>query len=355
MIIDGCEGKDISKLSFFKEKEVIFLPNTHFVVKEILSNDIKSLMNFPIDMDIITFEQIPTPDADIICFDVQNSFLFVNYPKGSGHLTSEIKPWTPIEYSLIRTIPLTTNNKSREIKRTNSSETIPKRKNNLFSKLLSKMKNKEEHVHPHEPRKTKYPSGLINGTSHIENFSVTIDTTTKPTNTPIEIKIALCGGGGIGAKSCAVIQFIQQQFASEYDPTVEDSFKKHLCIQGHNFLVDILDTAGQEDFSAVRDQYMRTNDGFLLGYDITSQSSFDEVAQFYDQILRVKDEDWVPMVLVGNKIDLEKDRKVTTEQGKQKATDWQIPFFEMSCLTRINVDEAFCTLIWLTYQYKIRK
>jgi hypothetical protein len=58
----------------------------------------------------------------------------------------------------------------------------------------------------------------------------------------------------------------------------------------------------QEEYSAMRDQYMRTGQGFLIVYSVTSPSSFHEVSQFRDQILRVKDADKVPIVIVGNKV-----------------------------------------------------
>jgi len=74
--------------------------------------------------------------------------------------------------------------------------------------------------------------------------------------------------------------------------------------------IDIFDTAGQEDFSAVRDQYMRTGDGFLLVYAINLRSTFDEIENFYEQILRVKDTETIPLVLLGNKCDMDNDRKV---------------------------------------------
>jgi GTPase KRas protein len=73
---------------------------------------------------------------------------------------------------------------------------------------------------------------------------------------------------------------------------------------------DILDTAGQEEYSAMRDQYMRTGQGFVMVYSITSRSSFDEINAFREQILRVKDKDTVPMVLAGNKCDLATERQV---------------------------------------------
>ena len=75
-------------------------------------------------------------------------------------------------------------------------------------------------------------------------------------------------------------------------------------------LLDVLDTAGQEEYSAMREQYMRTGEGFLLVYSITSRQSFEEITTFQQQILRVKDKDYFPMVVVGNKCDLEGAREV---------------------------------------------
>lgn len=79
-------------------------------------------------------------------------------------------------------------------------------------------------------------------------------------------------------------------------------------------LLDVLDTAGQEEYSAMREQYMRTGEGFLLIYSITSRQSFEEIMTFQQQILRVKDKDYFPIIVVANKCDLEKER-VVTEQG----------------------------------------
>lgn len=78
-------------------------------------------------------------------------------------------------------------------------------------------------------------------------------------------------------------------------------------------LLDVLDTAGQEEYSAMREQYMRTGEGFLLVYSITSRQSFEEITTFQQQILRVKDKDYFPMVVVGNKCDLEGEREVTRQ------------------------------------------
>lgn len=78
--------------------------------------------------------------------------------------------------------------------------------------------------------------------------------------------------------------------------------------------MDVLDTAGQEEYSAMREQYMRTGEGFLLIYSITSRQSFEEIMTFQQQILRVKDKDYFPIIVVGNKCDLDNER-VVSEQG----------------------------------------
>ena len=95
----------------------------------------------------------------------------------------------------------------------------------------------------------------------------------------------------------------------------------------------------------MRDQYMRTGQGFVLVYDITSRKSFEEVIEFREQILRVKDVDNCPMVIVGNKCDLEALRQVTTTEGKDLAKSFGSAFEESSAKARINVEESFYELV----------
>jgi len=154
----------------------------------------------------------------------------------------------------------------------------------------------------------------------------------------------IVGGGGVG-KSALTIQLIQNHFIDEYDPTIEDSYRKQVTIDEETCLLDILDTAGQEEYSAMRDQYMRTGQGFMLIYAITSRSSFDEIASFREQILRVKDKDKVPIMMVGNKCDLETERQVTTGEGADLAKSFGCPFMESSAKTRVNVEESFFELV----------
>ncbi|KAF7730293.1 Ras GTPase [Apophysomyces ossiformis] len=91
----------------------------------------------------------------------------------------------------------------------------------------------------------------------------------------------------------------------------------------------------------MREQYMRNGEGFLLVYSITSRVSFDELRQFHQQIQRVKDRDTFPMVLVANKSDLESERQVSTQEGRDLAKSFSCPWIETSAKQRYNVDEAF--------------
>uniref|UniRef100_F7BQ74 Muscle RAS onco homolog n=1 Tax=Equus caballus TaxID=9796 RepID=F7BQ74_HORSE len=108
----------------------------------------------------------------------------------------------------------------------------------------------------------------------------------------------------------------------------------------------VLDTAGQEEFSAMREQYMRTGDGFLIVYSVTDKASFEHVDRFHQLILRVKDRESFPMILVANKVDLMHLRKITREQGKEMATKHNIPYIETSAKDPpLNVDKAFHDLV----------
>lgn len=159
-----------------------------------------------------------------------------------------------------------------------------------------------------------------------------------------EYKLVVVGGGGVG-KSALTIQLIQSHFVDEYDPTIEDSYRKPCNIDDEQVLLDILDTAGQEEYSAMREQYMRTGEGFLLVYSIDSKSSLDELQNFYEQIQRVKESDNVPVLVVGNKCDLENERQVSFEEGKTLADSFGCKFLETSAKQRINVEEAFYDLV----------
>lgn len=159
-----------------------------------------------------------------------------------------------------------------------------------------------------------------------------------------EYKIVVVGGGGVG-KSALTIQLIQNQFIDEYDPTIEDSYRKQVTVDDVPCFLNILDTAGQEEYSAMRDQYMKTGQGFLLVFSLTTRSTFEEVNDLHNKILQAKDSDKVPLVLVGNKADLENERQVSPKEASDLARSFDAPFMMTSAKTRLSVDETFFQLV----------
>ncbi|KAI9027134.1 small GTPase superfamily [Phycomyces nitens] len=157
-------------------------------------------------------------------------------------------------------------------------------------------------------------------------------------------KLVVLGDGGVG-KTALTIQLCLNHFVETYDPTIEDSYRKQVVIEDQPCVLEVLDTAGQEEYTALRDQWIRDGEGFLLVYSITSHSTFDRVERFRDQIFRVKDVDNVPLMLVGNKCDKVTEREVTREEGYAMSKRLACEFIETSAKTCVNVERSFYQVV----------
>ncbi|XP_062525892.1 ras-related protein Ral-a isoform X4 [Bombyx mori] len=166
----------------------------------------------------------------------------------------------------------------------------------------------------------------------------------KPAAQPTLHKVIMVGSGGVG-KSALTLQFMYDEFVEDYEPTKADSYRKKVVLDGEEVQIDILDTAGQEDYAAIRDNYFRSGEGFLCVFSITEPESFDATQEFREQILRVKNDDNIPFLLVGNKSDLADKRRVPLETCRERAHNWQVPYVETSAKTRDNVDKVFFDLM----------
>ncbi|ETO13909.1 Ras GTPase [Reticulomyxa filosa] len=155
-----------------------------------------------------------------------------------------------------------------------------------------------------------------------------------------EFKITVLGGGAVG-KSALTIRFITGEFEQIYDPTIEDSYSK----QVGNDVIHILDTAGQEEFSALQDQWIRDVSKKTKIKLQNQKHSLVEAANIRDKIIRTIDIDpekgKLPLVLVGNKCDLEHERAVSREEAEEKSKEWKCYWLEASAKEKINIDEVF--------------
>lgn len=155
-----------------------------------------------------------------------------------------------------------------------------------------------------------------------------------------EFKVVVLGSGGVG-KSALTLRYVTGEFVERYDPTVEDFYRKEIKLNNVPSVIEILDTAGAEQFASMRDLYIRNGEGFLVVYSVVNQQSFIDVQYLIDLVRKVKGRANVPMLLVGNKIDLKEQRVVSSIEGERLASTSVIPFYETSAKTKENLETIF--------------
>jgi small GTP-binding protein len=143
--------------------------------------------------------------------------------------------------------------------------------------------------------------------------------------------------------------------SKEYEPRIEEIYCKTIELDGQTIRVEIQDLAGHEEYPLVRDRYYENADGILLIYSIAASSTVDDVLGIHERIERVKNADSsdIPMILIGNKSDLNDDRVITHQKGKQLAKEYKIrSFMETSAKTGTNVEEVFHQIVRQCIQKK---
>ena len=129
------------------------------------------------------------------------------------------------------------------------------------------------------------------------------------------------------------------------------------CISFHLYndlmvRVILFDTAGQERFRSINEIYYNKNDSIILIYDISRKSTFEECKEYYRDKIKEKCKNDIKVILIGNKIDLEDNREVTTEEGYDFALQNGYMFIETSCLTNENIYDALEAIIYETFLIK---
>ncbi|XP_050301108.1 ras-related protein Rap-1b [Anthonomus grandis grandis] len=167
------------------------------------------------------------------------------------------------------------------------------------------------------------------------------------------IRLVILGGQGVG-KSCIINRFLFNKYCNKYRSTVEDLYNKEYDLGHMTLKVDLLDTAGDMQFPAMRRLYIATAHAFLLVYSVTSAPSFSSIKQCFEEIRENRtDYQDIPIVVAGNKLDLTASHKEITIED---VTEWvycelpklRVKILECSAKDDINIKEIFRNLLSLS-------
>ena len=170
----------------------------------------------------------------------------------------------------------------------------------------------------------------------------------------IKLKLIVVGNQGTG-KSCILNRFVNETFEENYQATIGLDFQsKNITIHDQDVRLIIYDTAGQEKFRSLIPMYIREAQIILLVYDISDKDSFDAMPNWIKEVKEVLNKE-VVFALIGNKMDLESQRKVSYEEGKKLAEKNNFVFQEVSAKTGKNFENLFEVQIFETVYNKFRK
>ncbi|KAJ6457987.1 ras protein [Mycena sanguinolenta] len=157
-----------------------------------------------------------------------------------------------------------------------------------------------------------------------------------------ERKLMVVGEGGVG-KLALTIRFIDGLFDPEFDPMIEHSYRKRLVVDDETVLADIYSDHANDGVGGL-DHDVRSSDSFLLVYSITQRSTFKGIRTQHEKIRRAK-RDVPAAIIIGNKCDLEAEREVSMQEGRDLAEELGCTFIETSAKQNVNVEEAFFNVI----------
>jgi len=157
--------------------------------------------------------------------------------------------------------------------------------------------------------------------------------------------VVVLGAGGVG-KSALTVRFIKDIFVDTYDPTIEEAYRRSVTVDGELSLLEVLDTAGADQFTSLIELYIKSGLGFVLVFSLTQDASLKEVDYLRQQIYRIKDGDTsIPIVVVGTKSDLSNEREVQPTTIQTLASRWGLPFYETSAKRNWHVSDVFEDLV----------
>lgn len=224
-------------------------------------------------------------------------------------------------------------NYTGEITITSETELQIEYENELKIKQLIQSKNEN------------YQSLLELSTNAIKTYSATIQDDISTKLEKQRINVMVLGPGGVG-KSCLVIRYVADHFVEDYDPTLEDWYRKQRVIDDRSWTLEVWDTVYNE-FACFNYEYYKRGDAFVFVYSITNRQSFKEVKEYIDRAKRIKGDDYDDGIgffgiLVGNKCDLDQYRQVEKQEGIDLAIENKnLLYFETSAKDGVMVNEMF--------------
>ncbi|CAG9824225.1 unnamed protein product [Phaedon cochleariae] len=191
---------------------------------------------------------------------------------------------------------------------------------------------------------THHPKKVLRSQKSDDAESLEKNDCVAPANN-VRHKIVVMGSAKVG-KSSLITQFLYGTFCSKYKRTIEEMHHGDFNVAGVHLNLDILDTSGAYEFPAMRALSISSADAFILVYDVTDATTFEEARALRDQIYETKCSTNVPIVVVGNKTDLAGDREIDTATTESVVTvDWENGFVEASAKDNVNVTKVFKELL----------
>ena len=160
------------------------------------------------------------------------------------------------------------------------------------------------------------------------------------------VKVGMFGGGGVG-KTSITLQFVKGEFTEGYIPTIEDEFIKGIEYKGETVQIEIIDTAGQDDFEAMRNRFMSAVDGFVYVYSILDPSSISALKDIHQTVLLAKGTKTIPCVVAANKCDLRNADSIPESEGEALGKEFGCSVYETSAKENKNIQELYNNILEL--------
>lgn len=168
-----------------------------------------------------------------------------------------------------------------------------------------------------------------------------------------DYRVVVMGAARVG-KTCIVSQFLHDQYLTDYHETVEELHRGEFVMDGTRIILDILDTSGAYQFPAMRKLAISTSDAFVLVFSVDCEKSFEEMKAMRDQILEERETCDLPIVIVGNKSDVEVKTRIIEKETAEAlvAVEWGHGYVETSAKEKVNIEDIFKELV---YQAKVQQ